>query len=395
MEVYVVSKSNPLVLVNPISRPEILLSHQRRSKDSQTLLEQVKTAGAELRCCCLPVPARMFVRFSHDYFTLVNHPSEGEHHKECPLYTPVNGYGHDRKDEPVEAPQDDSSLNFRLHRFEQAHARKRSIDKAPSPTRTLIEKSFHNYHFKSKRHSIMRALHTLLLPAKNITFGETSLESYCFYGERGFEFATSKLKREVRYNCYTGAGRPHALVFFSTNNYERLAATEVQINGRVYSVKNIHCQPLFGDSALVVLSVALNTTTNNIECYNAYIYPIVSTTLFMPVESESELQIAHGLMAAIDDSTSNFSWSFAKPLFSNMDKAKSSTELPSFILKSKNESKRVNYVEVIRVIDSDINRTKPRQRPMMSLDVWQANCICTVDPSNEESLASFWKEHQL
>ena len=411
MNIYVVSKSEPTLLIKPLSQPSLLLESQRRTEQSQHLLRQIKLHNQEVRCCCLPSPARMFVRFTHDYFTLVNHPSEGQHHHSCPLHTNIHGYSSRDADNANRdaIPNDDNPFSrFSVHRAasktpsrtsplhqstNRSSIRECSVDKL---VRRLIMRSFHNYHYQNKSLTVMQALNKLVASASEIPFGNTTLNHYLFYGQKGLEFAREKLGRVVKNNSYDGAGRPHALVFFSVSHVEQLSPCSIQMDGCDYHVKKVYNRvgnSKTNDACLVVLTLALNpSTSNSIELYNAYIYPVLHETLFMPISSDLERNIASGLVRLINNSDAPFSWSFSKPLFSLQDREQSHAVLPTFILKSKNKNKKVNFVEVIEVVN---NHEQSRPLLPLSLELWQANLASQVDPANPESIANFWLHHQL
>ncbi len=411
MQIYIVDKKSPHDLSNPLPDPSILLECNRRSPSAQSLLAQVRESKQELRCGCVAAsPARMFIRFTHDFYTLVNHAEQGKHSDSCPLFSKIHGYSERTQEAPPAHDDEGEVERFVLHNnvntqsakptqaneADKARAKRVRESKVDRLVRFLTEKSFSNFHYKGKKSSELKALRDLVEPSKLVTFGDTTLDQWTFYGDKGYHIATSALRRAIDSKQWNGAGRPHALVFMVCTNLQIMQGA-ISVNGVRYSVRNVERSGRDTRAPYIVaLSIALNPSTGELETYNAYVKPILSSTALMPVDSHYERIVALGLIERIERSESKFRWSLQKPLFSKADRANTTSVLPDFILRSKNERKQINFVEVIEVMgmmsDPDYRTRKARLLPIMA-NVWRANKITEVDPTNSAKLDEFFAEH--
>ncbi|WP_390241004.1 DUF1173 domain-containing protein [Vibrio sp. R78045] len=412
MNIYIVDKSSPFDKSHPISNPSILLEKNRRSAESQSFLAQIRESKQELRCACVPdKPARMFIRFCHDYYTLVNHAAEGVHSDSCELFSEVHGFSERTSNSTSHVDDEDSTVeHFILHKNvnDDENAPKKVVSNTPRAStgkrensidklvRYLTKASFENCYYKGKKQSTMQALNHLIKPSRDIRFGNTNLGQWIFYGEKGYRFAITSLSRAVKNNNWNGAGRPHALIFLVASQLETTDDCVIA-DGVKYSVNKIYRTGRKTKApVLIVLSLAVNPLTKEFEVYNAYIKPVLSTSHLMPVDSHLERVVAQGLIDRIESASDSFRWSLQKPLFSKADRSNSVSVLPDFILRSKNKNKVVNYVEVIEVMgcldDPEYVKRKARLTPMM-LEAWRANRLVQVDPTDPDDLESFFLEH--
>ncbi|MGN2715641.1 DUF1173 family protein [Aliivibrio fischeri] len=409
--VYIVPRAMSDDISQPIQDPSCLLEVNRRSIETQRLLAQVRESNQELRCHCTKEKARMFVRFCHDNFTIVNHPTEGLHSDDCQLFSVIHGYS-ERQDDPPSQTQESIDVDsFVIHRAisdvqrtsvskeknseGKPYNREHSIDKL---FRFLCEKSYSNFHHKNKNQSTLVALRNLIEPTTSIAFGETTLNKYCFYGEKGYSFAFNTLRRDKKNNTYKGAGRPHALVF---NVVEQISISNgcIDLDGSKYTAKRvIRAGRKTAGPYLVILSLADDPIEDAILVYNVFIKPIVSTTSLMPVDSNHERIIASGLISLISNSQNQLArWSLQKPIFSKNARSNSVSVLPDFILRRKSiETGKITYVEVIEVMgmlsDPDYAARKAQLLPLMK-EAWRANSIYEINAENKSDIERFFNEH--
>lgn len=408
--VYIVPRAISDDVSQPVSNPTCLLEINRRSLETQRLLARVRESNQELRCSCTQAKARMFVRFCHDNFTIVNHPTEGQHSDSCQLFSVIHGYN-DRQDNVTTKAQESVELDsFVIHRSiseatepsakQEGSAshhsnREHSLDKL---FRHLCEKSYSNFHHKNKNQSPLVALRNLIEPANLISFGDSMLHKYCFYGDKGYSFAFNTLRREKANNSYKGAGRPHALVFMVVQQISTSNGC-IDLDGTKYTARRvIRAGRKTKGPYLVILSLADDPVENAILVYNIFIKPIVSPTSLMPVDSHHERIIASGLMSLISNSQNQLArWSLQKPIFSKNDRSNSVAVLPDFILRRKSiDTGKITYTEVIEVMgmlnDSDYVSRKAQLLPIMK-EAWRANSIYEINAEDEKDVARFFSEH--
>lgn len=404
--IFIVDKKQPDTMLKRVSNPKCLLEAHRREEDAQALLCDVRELRQELRCTCIPDnPARMFVRLSHGFFTIVNHPEQGHHSESCQLFTTIHGYS--ERDPAALATHDESAEldDFVLHRqaaqrSEVPVARADRTPRVSDPNREstlgklfkqLVERSFSHWYYpnKSAHMSPLKALRTLSDAAKPIAFGDYRLNEWIFYGSKGIHIARSRLRREA--SNWKGSGRPHALIMLSG---ERLAIDNsvLHIDRERYSFKRLIWDGTRAQGAhIVLLSLAYCQQARDYVGHTAYVHPVVSTSLLMPVDSAYERSMAAIVMRHIDGAT-QFKWSLQKPIFSKREKNEGLALLPDFILQSKGQDGRVRFREIIEVLgmldDPKYVARKARTVPLMPR-TWRANSVCEVDPSSPASVHDF------
>ncbi|MGR2849387.1 hypothetical protein ABMX62_20335 [Vibrio vulnificus] len=404
MEIYIVDKALPTdrsgLLISP--SPMCLLEENRRTPQAQAFLAQIRESRQELRCGCNPIePARMFIRYCHGYYTVVNHATEGHHSLDCPLYTEINGF---TSNNSTIDDEDDVSA-FMLHAnyvpmdYTERVCSESTLNVLTTSTkreaklaklfRYLSQHSFQNYHYKNKRLTPLQALHHLLEPSKNIKFGNTTLNEWVFYGPKGFVIGARKLHDSICSESWNGAGRPHCLVFVVADSIEYRNKNLI-VDGKaikVHKVANVAKSTL--GPYLVILSLAINPHVHRVEVYNAYIHPVVSSSLMMPINSDGQRDVGLYLAELIDNSNSSISWSLCRPLISDISKARSACVLPDYILKGKNHSKRIVFTEIIEVREPSASGLLP-----LIASAWRANKVSNVDPHSAESMAHFMADHE-
>ncbi|WP_194663912.1 hypothetical protein [Vibrio anguillarum] len=395
MHITIVEKDSNSSVVRILPNPNDLLPESRRDIPAQSLLAQIRESRQELRCHCCTPPARMFVRYSHDTFTLVNHASEGQHEDHCPLVTEVHGYG-DRNQNGSGGGHEDASLdNFYIHRNvtegdqpRTSHSHSASTNpvkresKLDKLYRFICEKTLSNWYFKKKFHSKNYMLGRFRDECASIEFGDTSLNEWCFFGDRGYEFACNKLRYTIKKRLWNGRGRPHAFVFFLCEKLQ-IGKDKIVIDGQSYSIRNsIRPYAQAGAPFFVILTVCVEPDASIIS-HTAYIRPVALCDMPFPVDSQLERGVALSLFEAIDKSESR--WSVNKPVFSRAIYATTPSVLPDFVVQRKNAQGKMEFkavIEVMGMTDSEYHRRKDRLVPIM-IEAWNASEVIKVYPDHD------------
>ncbi|ENI4487391.1 DUF1173 family protein [Vibrio fluvialis] len=391
MRISVVDKNqtSTVVPLRYLDNPTILLLSSRRDREAQSLLAQVREANQELRCHCTDSPARMFIRFTHDFFTLVNHPEQGQHAVDCPLVTEIHGYS-EREQGEVGAPKDERNLdNFFMHReinSSPVEAGKPTSSSAKSSIkkehkldklyRFMCEKTLGNWYYKHKnRHqTTMQVLASFREKCQHIPFGETTLNQWIFYGHKGFDFAQESLVRAVRQSKWNGRGRPHAF-WFTLSNDVQIAKDHIVVDKVAYPYKKI-VRPYAPANGPYFVCMTICIDNGHVCSHTIYLRPIVTTNIPMPVDSQFERKVALEYMKWIDTSdTSIAKWSLNKPIYSRSIEDDSPHVLPDFVIQKKSPSGDLTAKYVLEVMggrDEHYFERKARLMPIM-LDAWGAN----------------------
>ncbi|ELP5729245.1 DUF1173 family protein [Vibrio vulnificus] len=404
--IFIVDKKQPDTMLKRVLNPQCLLEVHRREEEAQALLCDVRELRQELRCTCLPKsPARMFVRLSHGFFTIVNHPEQGLHSESCQLFTTIHGFS--ERDTSAIATHDELAEldDFVLHRqaAQRTEVSVTHTEHTPSASdpnkestlgrlfKQLVERSLSHWYYPKKATHVspLRALRALSEAAKSIAFGEYCLNEWIFYGSKGVHIAKSRLRREA--SQWKGSGRPHAIIMLSGDRLT-IDNSVLHIDRERYSFKRLIWDGTRTQGAhIAFLSLAYCQQAQDYVGHTAYVHPVVSTSLLMPVDSAYERSMAEIVMRHIDDAT-QFKWSLQKPIFSKREKNEGLALLPDFILQSKGRDGRVRFREIIEVLgmldDPKYVARKARTVPMMPR-AWRANSMCEVDPSSAVSIHDF------
>ncbi|MDA0146295.1 hypothetical protein OCT63_18895 [Vibrio sp. RW] len=216
------------------------------------------------------------------------------------------------------------------------------------------------------------------IQAQNVRFGKTTLDRYLFFGHDGFKFCLRTLNRDLKSGKWEGPGRPHALVFFVTEEVN-LKAKYIYFDGISYGYRHTNTKKALETKGPYL--IALSVTHEEHEEANAklkptslYIQPIASKTNIFPIESDLERHFFTHIAKEIDERSLQ-KWSIQKVL---LPKAAllSETASPDYLLQQKNRDNKVAYRCLIN-IRNDTNDKSYREP--VSLDIWRANERITLD----------------
>lgn len=399
MRISVVDKNSDLTSepLRFLPEPSLLIHEKRKAIETQALLSQIREGNQELRCHCTEPAARMFVRYAHETYTIVNHAEQGAHHPDCPLVTEIHGYG-ERATPTIGAEKDQSDLsNFYLHReikdAEGTHSPKHTRQ-APSLKkehkldklfRFMCSKTLSNWHYanKQKQQTQMRVLASFKAVCSEVPFGDTVLSNWVFYGNKGFEFASQSLIKSVKRRNWDGRGRPHAFWMTISDNVQ-IAKGHVLVDGVAYPYKRI-IRPYAPASSPYFVSMSVCIDEGHVCSHTIYLRPIVARTIPMPVDSKFERKVALQYINWIDEnSTRDQRWSLNKPIYSRTVEEGSPSVLPDFILQQKDANGRLGYKVVLEVMGGrgdDYYERKNRLMPIM-VEAWNADRLYQIHDLN-------------
>lgn len=376
-----------------IDKPGLLLPKERTTSPAQALLAQIRESRSDLLCHCCQPPARMFIRFSHSNFHIVNNPILGKHNEECPLYTHIKGcIERGASGNVIAEPTESFSLHGNLKTTDTKSTAKPPIPpsrdssqqksvhepKISQLLRYLAKETFANWYFQNKTISTQQTLMKFKQQSKEVRFGKTTLDRYFFFGHKGFKFALSTLTRDINNSTWEGPGRPHGLVLFITDELQ-LKGNYVYFDGLSYGFKHTRCHKALEHSGpyLVALSLAQEeheTSTSKVKPTSLHIQPIASTTDVFPVESDEERVIFQNIKKQIDN-RSCAKWSVQKVMLpkASLGLARS----PDYLLQQKNGKNKVCYRCVISICDQRHGPSEP-----VSMETWRANERVTLTTEN-------------
>ncbi|MEI8659235.1 DUF1173 family protein [Vibrio sp. Hal054] len=377
-----------------LNNPSILSLVSRREPEAQALLAQVRESRQELRCHCTDTPARMFIRYTHEFFTLVNHPEEGQHAPDCPLVTEIHGYG-EREQGKVGAERDESNLdNFYMHR--EVRSGQAESPRAPSGNakpstakehkldklyRFMCDKTLGNWYYKNKRtrQTMMQILASFREKCQEVPFGDTVLSQWTYYGGNGFDFAKENLLRSIKQGSWNGRGRPHAFWFTFSNNVQ-FEQGYIVVDGVAYPYKSI-IRPYAPANGPFFVCMTICVDNGNPCSHTIYLRPVVDINIPMPVDSQFERSVALAYIKWIDGTdTSQAKWSLNKPIYSRSVRDDSPCVLPDFVIQRKSPSGVLAEKYVLEVMggrDEVYFERKSRLMPIM-IDAWGANDLYEI-----------------
>lgn len=381
--------------------PRLLLPKERTTDKAQVLLTQIRESNSDLLCHCCHPPARMFIRYSHNHFHIVNHAILGKHSEECPLYTHIKGSIEKGATADVIAEHTES---FSLHGNLKTTSTESNLSPKPLPhspcspeerqvrepkitqlIRYLTKETFANWYYPNKKMSSQQTLIKFKQKAKDVRFGKTTLDRYLFFGHNGFKYALSTLNRDIKNDSWEGPGRPHGLVLFITDTLH-IKGKYAYFDGLSYGFKNTRCHKALENSGpyLVALSLAQDeytqTPSQKIKPTSLYIQPIASMTDVFPVESDEERFIFQSFKKQID-ARDYAKWSLQKvmlPKFilASVDGATS----PDYLLQQKNTKNKVCYRCLVCLDGPSHDSKQP-----VSLNTWRANERITLNTKDFDS----------
>jgi len=398
MKVTLVSRDD-IQAETPLDKPELLIGKERTKPLGQTLLAQIRESNSDLLCHCCQPPARMFLRYSHKHYGIVNHPIFGKHNESCPLFTKIKG-SIERNDPSLKDTPTfhlHSKINDNGNQAVPRQANENFQSKLDTPSvkepkikqlmRYLITQSLFNWYYPNKSISQIRALMELKNRTKEVRFGNTTLDKYFFFGHDGFKYCLRTLNNQVRMGKWDGPGRPHGLVLFMTE--------ELSVNGKYayfdglsYSYRNTQCLKALDVSGpyLVALSLAQDEhdPAKKIRPTSLFIEPIASYSNPFPIESEFEREFFSSIKQHIN-MEENKRWSIQKVLLPKAVRY-SGTPSPDYILQQKNSSNKVIYRCVISLEDNEKLASQP-----VPLRLWRANERVSIKLGELKSITRLFK----
>lgn len=343
-------------------------NNNRTHEASQKKLQSIYESNQHI--CCQCNGARMFVRYlSSGRYTVVNHPIEGRHSKQCKYYTEISGQISDREyggeaeykeiltfnyhadinstDSTEPEIHDDPALTVTSQRSQPKLLRLMNQICSEAYLNTYL-KPLYPAHTDTKKMEL-RTLAKLRDAASTIRFGQSTLDHYIFYGESGEQYAQRSLQSKI----WKGAGRRHVflldIVDTITQNY-----SELLFDGEPTFYERVIRPGQQGTKGpFLVISSAVEDE-GELFRHTACVKPIVSREVPMLVDSNYERKMGLLLIECInlqaERSKKNY-WSLHKPLIPKPG-ASGEQILPDFILSHKLNGK-VEFREIVEVMGTD------------------------------------------
>ena len=374
----------------------LLALSERRSDKTQTLLRFARNNQLEIRCSCLPIPARMFVRLAFDYFTIVNHKKEGLHHKHCPLIKQLNNTNiaetHNESPETHDFLKEGFSLHPKMNKNQTTRTTSHASTsiKVTKPHRLLTlyqhltQTTFNHSFFKGKHQSFKKILFDFKRACDDIDFGDQPLSDWVFYGDKAYKQAFTKLF--AYRDKWQGAGRPHCFIFFIS---EQVTIDDhlLTINNGCFQLQKIVKQGDISKECFIAMSLSFNEKTNTIAPHTAFVQPIQSMSLALPVSSLFEREVATALTGIVSvHSSKHLKWSFFKPIQSKEENGL----LPNFILQAKHHNGQLSYRKLIFIEDGKLHCHANNAALLHSLSAYKANDVLRINAQKHSSISSLF-----
>ncbi|EGQ9239451.1 hypothetical protein M2G93_16925 [Vibrio vulnificus] len=371
-----------------IASTSLFVQNCRHEEESQRRLRDIYESEQWIECCCRSQGyALMFVRkLESGLFTLVNHPIKGRHTSECPFYSDISEKIDDH--EWGGNVEGNEILTFCLHNEittnpvrkptasisepSTAKTKKGTTPKIGRLLYQLMSDGFLNSHFPQKRWNRDECLYQLKQSASKITFGSMSLDNVIYFGNKGLDWATSRLLgfSSNKERKWEGAGRPHAFLLEVVSNITSLTTTMIEVDGRQLKYRNV-IKPKLRETkapALLFSSLVLDESTNDVIRHTCFVQPVVDVDCLIPVDSGYEREFA-ALAISMCDATSLSKISFTKPLTAIRANT-GELLLPDFLFSLKHPlSKQLRLrciVEVMGFDDEQYLTRKAHLHPLMA-----------------------------
>ncbi|EJC7176013.1 hypothetical protein DC915_RS01995 [Vibrio parahaemolyticus] len=353
------------------------LNDKRNHEASQKKLQAIYEARHDICCSC--AKARMFVRYlSSGTYTVVNHPVEGRHLKNCGFYTEVNGYISDKEFggssdfkeiltfcyhndiNSTESTEQHKPLSGK-NSFNQQSKLLRLMNQLCTEAymHAYIKPFFENRVSRHKQEA--RIFAKLRDSASSIQFGDTTLDHYIFYGRQGEQYAERALKAK----SWKGAGRRHVFLIEMVNIIQENVC-EMLFDGEPVYYERIIRPGLKTTSGPYLVLSSIVEDEGEFFRHTACVKPIVSREVPMLVDSNYERTMALNLIANINEYTQSSKvdyWSLLKPLIPKPN-ANGEQILPDFILTHKVKGRNA-FREIVEVMGSDNEEYTARKQRLI------------------------------
>lgn len=210
------------------------VTDKRNHTATQKKLQAIYEANHDIRCGCSG--ARMFVRYLQSgRYTIVNHPVEGRHNKQCKFYTDISGeisdreFGGDAEFKEIltfcyhaDIRSTDSSEQNVIHNTSDLSKQKPQPKLLRLMNQLCSEAFMHTYTkpFQklpfNKNKGELRTFARLRESAVNIKFGSSALDHFIYYGKQGEQYAQNALHSKQ----WKGAGRRHVFLIEMVDTIE-------------------------------------------------------------------------------------------------------------------------------------------------------------------------------
>lgn len=356
----------------------------RLHRATQYKLKSIYDANQNIICNC-GNDAKMFVRYQSGSYTIVNHPVLGRHKDHCAYFTVVSGeichteFGAEKDYREILTFCAYQSLNDNAQQIGKSNECSEYSDgsdvKKGGEVKSKLYRLLSQLLFDSfqtiytsptgarrmNNNSTSRSLAhfaRIRKAASKISFGEKTLDSFIFYGEKGEHFAAQTLNKKI----WDGAGRPHVFVIEIINKIERenLDITFDDVNHTYKSIVipggNITSGPFIAISSMVC-------TDGEILRHSTCIKQVVSENIFMLVDSDLEREFALAMISRIENETVNKSkqyWTLQKPVLPR-EGSNGEYLLPDFIITQKTNGK-VTHKEIIEISLSELEYIDKSER---------------------------------
>ncbi|KJG37709.1 hypothetical protein UA32_12160 [Photobacterium angustum] len=358
----------------------------RASTQAQKTLRDIYEQDLHLLCGCTG-NALMFIRKLSSGYILVNHPIKGRHSANCAFATEISG----EINTSINNGQQEYEriISFNLHSsaesvsFSDEKTVRNNVTNSVSSKNKLhnllmqlVLDSFNHTFFKTKKVNVISSLAAIRKAAREIAFGNSTLDKFVFYGGKGSLMAEQMLLSK----SWDGPKKRHVFIFEVVDTIEVLNINSLLFDKeeRFYSKIIRPGNQNTKGPYLIVSSVIIND--GDVYRHTCVIKPIVSKYLLMPIDSDYERNAALTMIGLIKESHDSYTLTKPiKPRFSEENE----TLLPDFVINKKNGKSIVNTVliEVMGYDDDEYVNRKERLVPKMK-SAWKATKVIEVRGSN-------------
>lgn len=355
-------------------------------------MRDIYERGLHVLCDCTG-NALMFMRKIESGFVLVNHPIKGIHAKNCLLATNVSGEINTSINNGCR--DHEKIMVFNLHDENkdndeqivgQASLGKKSKNSVSSKNKIhnllmqLLLESFNHTFYKTKKINLMASLALLRKAANEISFGNSTLDKYIFYGEKGGVMAGQALLAKK----WNGPKYRHVFILEVVESIKLVNKNCLIFNEKdeIYYSRIVRSGNQNSSGPFLIMS-SLIINEGELYRHTCVIKPVVSNHVLMPVDSDYERRAALEMIKLIKHSTEKIT--LTKPI-----KPKISDDnellLPDFFINLKSGSSVVNtfIIEVMGYEGEKYLKRKERLIPKMK-QAWKASKVIEVKGGNAAS----------